>query len=83
MPQSEEEPASNLLAKQDRSRVKTYQDAWSKLSRFAKAHQLPMVTLAEVDTAAAWPLDSMYFDGEGLAAGMTLLASVKHHRCAM
>ena len=61
-------------------RMKSYEVAWERLTHFAKQQKYPMSTLEQVDAAAAWWMDVLFFEGEGVSGAMTMMAAIKHMR---
>ena len=62
------------------TRLQSYEMAWMKLVEFAEDQGYPMTCLKEVDAAAAWWMDMMYFEGDGVSGAMTMMAAIKHMR---
>lgn len=62
------------------TRRETYVQAWDTFTQFVKTSRLKIVTVEQLDGAAVWWIDHLYFQGENVASVMTFMAAVKYFR---
>lgn len=63
-----------------KSRNLSYQKAWEEFQTFVSREHIKTSTLMQLDAAAAWWIDQLFFAGEDVATVMTFMASVLQHR---
>lgn len=62
------------------TRRESYVQAWDSFKQFVRATRLSITSASQLDAAAVWWIDHMYFQGDNIASVMTFLAAVKHFR---